>query len=270
MIMQGSVATEPCFYYTRPMKILINAATHGDEHIGLAVQSLLKCSFPEDSRLVYSIGNPKALLKNKRFVTQDLNRSFPGSPRGNYESRRAYTLVKELKKADIVIDIHSTTSDLADALIVTKLDAETKKCIRAIRPKYLLVMNATKGKALIDYAKVGIAFEYGKESDKRAAIATFNGIKRLLVVLEREKKTLSKIGKNFAQPICFDVFKAVRKPQDAELAAGVKNYKLIKKGQQYGISGGAALIATESFYPILFGEKKYKDIFGFAARRIRI
>ena len=38
--------------------------------------------------------------------------------------------------------------------------------LNAVKPKYVLYMSMNKQNALISSAKVGLAFEYGKDNDK--------------------------------------------------------------------------------------------------------
>ena len=154
-------------YLNSTMKIILNILTHGDEEIGLKVAKEIKKLNIVEKFFSIQIANEKAAKLSKRFIDQDLNRSFPGKSNGNYEQRLASKLLPVIKSADIVLDIHSTTSNLKDALIVTKLDKETLKYIKIIQPKYALLMNITKSNALISNAKVGLAFEYGKDKNVR-------------------------------------------------------------------------------------------------------
>ena len=128
-------------------------------------------------------------------------------------------------------------------------------------------MRATKKNALMSDAKVGIAFEYGRNSDKKALRNINSAIKRLLTHLGmadiRTKKSANKTK-------WFDVRSTVQKPKGAFLIKSVKNYKFIKKGSVYGMLGKTPITAQEDFYPILFGDKNYHDIFGFAARLYKI
>lgn len=249
------------------MKIILNIATHGDERIGLAVAREIEKLSLRDTELVVQIANEKALKLGVRFIDQDLNRSFPGKKEGNHEERLAFELSKAITRADIVIDIHSTTSDLKDAVIVTKLDGPTIACVNAIAPKYALVMTATKDNALISQARIGIAFEYGKDNDPVALKKTILGIQRLLShvgALEQRVRASSRVATRF-----FDVASTVPKPDGFVLLKGVKNYQLLRAGTAYATNGTEQLVADEDFYPILFGEKKYKDYFGFRATEVR-
>ena len=242
------------------MKILLNIATHGNERIGQKVAKELKKLNIDKNILVMQIANERALKLNKRYINQDLNRSFPGKKNGNYEERRAYILSPLIKSADIVIDIHSTTSALKDAFIVTRLNSKTKEYIKVLQPKYVLIMNATKNNALISQAKVGIAFEYGKDNDPAVIKKIVLGIKRLLRYLEiidinlPEDRTSTKY---------FNVISAIKKPKGYKVLKKIKNYKIVHKGEVYAKKNNLKLVADEDFYPIIFGEKNYKDIFGF-------
>lgn len=247
------------------MKILLNILTHGDELIGLKVAEEIKKLNINDQIITIQIANPEAYEQGKRFVDQDLNRAFPGKPNGNYEQRRAHQLLPVIKAADIVIDIHSTTSQLRDALIVTKLDEPTLKCIRAIQPKYALVMEATGNQALISHAAIGLAFEYGQEGSQAVVSKVVEGIKRLLHAVGAIDQSPS--AKN-TQTKYFRVTSEVKKSPGFQLLDHIKNYTIVRQGEVYAVKGNHKLTATEDFYPILFGQDNYEDIFGFKGAKL--
>ncbi len=245
-------------------KIILNICTHGDEKIGLAVVKAVENLRIKNGELIVNIANKKALKLNRRFVDQDLNRTFPGKRNGNHEERLAYKLLPLIKSADIVIDIHSTTSELKDALIVTKIDKATKEYIRIIDPKYVLNMKVLSKGNLISAAKVGLAFEYGKDKDKKVLNKIIVGIKNLLIY---EKMIESPKTKTENKITFFSIYKQVEKPTGAKLKKEIKNYKLIRKNQTYANIRHKKIIAKEDFYPILFGNNNYENIFGFAAKK---
>jgi succinylglutamate desuccinylase len=244
------------------MKIILNILTHGNETIGLAVAKELKKNKIIHGTLLVHTANELAYKRKVRFIDEDLNRAFPGNPKGNHEQRLAYKILPRIMSADIVIDIHSTKSDLKDALIITTLNNKTRKLIEVINPKYVLLMSATKKNALISNAKVGIAFEYGKNGDKLALQKIVRDIERLLSRLKMISKTC-KAGRSKTK--WFDVHSTVPKTSKAKVLPSIQNYKLVKKNSVYAVAGKEKIKATEDFYPILFGSgKTYKDIFGFA------
>ncbi|MBU1545109.1 MAG: succinylglutamate desuccinylase/aspartoacylase family protein [Patescibacteria group bacterium] len=247
------------------MKIILNILTHGDERIGLKVAKEIRKLNIDRNILTVQIANSKAFKFRKRFIDQDLNRSFPGKKTGNYEERLAYKLSAAIKSADFVLDIHSTKSELKDAIIVTNLNDETLKYVKAIQPKYVLIMNATKNNALISQAKIGIAFEYGKDNNPDALKKIVADVKKLFshiglinVKLHRQRQVTN----------YFSVVSEVKKPKGYKLLKKIKNYKLIRKDEVFATNGKNYLVAEDSFYPILFGENNYKTIFGFRGKRM--
>jgi len=244
------------------MKILLVIATHGNEKIGLKVaKEIEKLNI---DNLVVKIGNEKALKLNKRYIDQDLNRSFPGKRNGDYEERRAFELSPIIKSADIVIDIHSTTSNIKDTLIVSKLNKEMLLCIKSIQPKYVIIMEKSKN-SLISQAKIGISFEYGKDNSMIALKKIVLDIKKLLNHFGLIKAILPK---NKTATKYFNVTSIVPKPKGYKLLNKIKNYTLVKKGTAYATNKNKKLIADEDFYPILFGEKNYKNYFGFKGKYV--
>lgn len=245
------------------MKVILNILTHGDETVGVAVAKEIKKNKIEKGELIIHIANELAYKNKKRFLDEDLNRAFPGKIDGSHEQKLAYKIFPLIKSADIVIDIHSTKSGLKDALIVTKLNNKTREYVNIINPKYLLLMRATKNNALISNAKVGIAFEYGHNKDIEAKQKIIYDIEKLLSYLGIISK---KVRKSKNKTKWFNVYNTVPKEQSAKLLPNIKNYKLITKNTVYALLGKEKIKASEDFYPILFGEKSYKDIFGFAAK----
>lgn len=248
------------------MKIILNILTHGDEKIGLRVARELKKLNINEEVFSIQIANEKAAKLGKRFIDQDLNRSFPGKSNGNYEQRLARKLLPTIKSADIVLDIHSTTSNLKDAIIVTKLDKKTLKYIKIIQPKYALLMNITKSNALISNAKVGLAFEYGKDKDMMVAKKIVRDIKK---VLASAGLINFRYSKNKNKTKFFSVDSEFKKEKGDKLFSGIKNYQLVKKGKIVAKRGDSLIIAKKDFYPILFGENNYKEIFGFQGRFLK-
>jgi len=247
------------------MKIILNILTHGNERIGLEVVKEIEKLNIDKNILIVQIANERAFELQKRFIDQDLNRSFPGKKYGNHEQKLAYKISPIIKSADIVIDIHSTKSELKDAVIVTKIDMATKKCIKAIQPKYVLVMNATRDIALISQAKIGLAFEYGKDNDLIALKKIVMDIKKLFYHCGLINIKLSK-SKTITQ--YFDIVSEVAKPKGHKLLKKIKNYKIVCSGEIFATNGKHQLIAEEDFYPILFGDKDYENIFGFKGKKI--
>ncbi len=89
------------------MRILVMGGMHGDETLGIELAELLKRRpiVDVDSVLL----NQQAIDAKRRFVNQDLNRSFPGDVTSDdYETRRAAEVLMMCDGYDVVFDFHNT------------------------------------------------------------------------------------------------------------------------------------------------------------------
>jgi len=257
-------------------KILIVAATHGHETLGVGLLEKIKGT-PFIQNVDTLIGNERALAANTAYIESDLNRVFPGKINGTYEERRAYEISKVINNYDIVIDIHSTNTTTFgenSMLIVTKINKVVKKCISIIKPPKLVYMNYMNKNALISGAKAGIAFEYGSNNDRLAEDAILDAIYTVLEYFGNLPKKNACKEVPFKNEIdiyeVYDVYSKI-KNKSFTLDSQIQNFYKVIKGQRIGnYEDNLTIKAEESFYPILFGENRYKKIIGFKAKKCPI
>jgi predicted deacylase len=98
--------------------LFISAAIHGDELNGVEIiRRLLKRPSIKSLRgtvIAVPIVNVHGFLDQSRYLPdrRDLNRSFPGSPKGSIAARLANTFLKEVVlKSDFGIDLHTGAID---------------------------------------------------------------------------------------------------------------------------------------------------------------
>lgn len=99
----------------RPGPVLfVSAAIHGDEILGVEViHRLINLKHIRRIRgtlLLVPVVNVFGFIAHDRYLPdrRDLNRSFPGAPKGSLAARIAHTFMKEIvERADFGIDIHS-------------------------------------------------------------------------------------------------------------------------------------------------------------------
>jgi succinylglutamate desuccinylase len=107
-------------------KIAIVGGTHGNELTGVyAIEKLTK--FPERLRqysfeVMTLLANPQAVTANRRYIDRDLNRSFDNDDLVNaelsgYEEKRAKEIALELQDVDLIIDLHSSTSNMGVTIL---------------------------------------------------------------------------------------------------------------------------------------------------------
>lgn len=250
---------------TKPI-VAIVGCVHGDELIGKKIIEALKKIKIKRGALMTIIGNEKALKLKQRFVDQDLNRSFPGKERGNYEEHLAYILKNKIASADYVIDIHSTITTVKNLAIITRKNKKTLELINLLSPRRVALIDRVIGKkALTYYCKAGISLEYGKDGDR---LVYDKILKDIMVLLKKLGMINFKTKMVSVKPELYRINETIKKQNGFKINNEIKNFKLIKKGDLIASSDSKSIKAKTNFYPILFGKNSYKDIYGFTAKKV--
>ncbi len=154
-----------------PKRVIIIGGTHGNEWTGITIlqnyQDFLKNKFPE-LELEFIFANPEAYKIEKRFKDEDLNRScqFLNENRSTYEQKRAIEIQKIIQKEPcVVIDLHTTTSNMGNTLIISNENAENLTLAGLVQEnlpetKILLAPDLLK-KYLISQSSFGLMIEVG-------------------------------------------------------------------------------------------------------------
>lgn len=246
--------------------VAIIGCLHGDELIGKRVISTLKKVKIKNGRLITIIGNERAVRMKRRFVNQDLNRSFPGVKNGNHEECLAHDLRSKLSDVDFVIDIHSTTTNVRDLAIITRKNKKTLELVNLFSPKRVALIVANIGKKALTYhCKAGISLEYGKDKDSNVEKKILRDIMTMLANLDMVDFK-SKVKKNSSE--FYKITGLIKKQVGFELNNEIKNFKIVKTGNLIALNGLKKKKAKFDFYPILFGKNSYRDIYGFAAEKV--
>jgi succinylglutamate desuccinylase len=234
------------------MKIAVVCCLHGTEPYGMEVIKRLPSHIPS------FIGNKKALNKNRRFIENDLNRSFPGNKLGGYEDKQAYYLCKELKEFDYVIDLHSSSNNCPLFGIITNPNKYKIELAKKLGLKRLVIMNESiaSGKALIDSVNCGISLEVGPH----------NRVKNVEEVLDLIYNLVE--DKNYSENLeIYEVFKIVKKEKENIL---ITNFEEVKEKQIIAKNSTGNQLAEKDFVAILVGEQAYKEILCLAAKKIKL
>lgn len=117
-------------------RVAIVGGTHGNEWTGIYLIKKFQ-QFPElitrsSFETLTLFGNPAAIALNRRYVDQDLNRCFTPEDLSNSalttcEDQRAREIAaqlgpKEQPQADIILDLHSTTSNMKLSILPSTLN----------------------------------------------------------------------------------------------------------------------------------------------------
>jgi aspartoacylase len=111
-----------------PSRVIIVGGTHGNEWTGITIvkhyQDSLKKKFPQ-LELEFLFANPESYNLNKRFKDEDLNRAFQflDQNKASYEHTRAREIKSLIQKKEcLVIDLHTTTSNMGKTIIISEFN----------------------------------------------------------------------------------------------------------------------------------------------------
>lgn len=177
-------------------EILIIAATHGDEKIGIEVINELKKE-KLNNFFDYMIANSKALEINKRYLDKDLNRSYPGKKFSRfYEKRVAYRNLMMAKKYRYVIDIHEASKGKDDFIIVPKENLKINFPLNYIKLNTILLWPDPKG-SISQALNNAVELEFGsKNRDRKEMInKAVRIIKNFIYCINKNEKVEVKENK---------------------------------------------------------------------------
>ncbi|MGK7885223.1 MAG: aspartoacylase [Crocosphaera sp.] len=163
--------------YTRVKKVALIGGTHGNELIGVYLIKKFKNDLSLTERdsfeTITLLGNPKAIKARERYIDTDLNRCFRDEDLDkndftNYEQLLAKQHKKHLidqEAVDIIIDIHTTTSDMGMTLILHDNNPFLLQLVAYLCHLYpsinVLQYSNSQPCQLRSLAKIGLGIEVG-------------------------------------------------------------------------------------------------------------
>lgn len=247
---------------TGPNTVIIGG-THGDERVGVEVVKKLNewLSLKKDfyGSITCVFGNPKAIELRQRGTTsgRDLNRYFidedlQATPTENdtYDLIRARELSDVLRKADIVLDIHGTSSPSPAFLACGKPDERFKTLTNVFDVQSVLVDSdhiiakdlGLPVRGTIDYfvekhGGCAIVYETGKEDDLTRLDIVF---KEVLAFLQQTNGLKDETIQVIKKPAHQQTFYLLRESVQATsipfvfLPETSNGFSIIKNGQIIG------------------------------------
>jgi predicted deacylase len=182
-------------------RVWLDAAIHGDELNGIEIiRELIPRLKPREiagTVVAVPIVNVFGFLNGTRYLPdrRDLNRSFPGSPRGSLTAQLAHLFVTEVvKRCDIGLDFH-TGSDHRTNLPQLRVDLgnpEVARLAQAFAPPVLVDANQRDGSLRTLCSQLGIpllVFEGGEALRFNDGVirAGVEGTLRVLAALDMVK-----------------------------------------------------------------------------------
>lgn len=233
-------------------QILIIAATHGDEPLGLKVIKNLK---KQKLNRYFNclIANPAALKINTRFVETDLNRSYPGNPDSKlYEERLAAKNLALAKQYKYIIDIHSASQGMDDFIIIPRTKFNPKDFpIQLLDLNRIILWPDPKG-PLSEVMLNSLELEFGIKSKKynEVALKATNIVADFILRFNESNFKLAEKNQNF-----YLVYGRLYQKKFSGQIENLKDFESIT-------------IGDEKFYPLLTGQYLGEGIVCYKMKKI--
>jgi predicted deacylase len=243
-------------------EVAIVGAIHGDEPCGaVAVEALLAADLDVERPVKLIVANERAIDREVRYVEEDLNRAFPGSPdAGTHEGRLAHELLAEIRGCE-TLSLHSTQSHPEPFALVEELDGYGRSICPYLSIEALVETAGYSGGRLISYPGV-IELECGRQGSAAAAENAERLAREFLVavgVLSGETEPPHQ------RPLSvFRLDQQIPKPKAERYEVFVENFQRVPEGERFAAADGDPLFAEYPFYPILLSAYGYRNVFGYA------
>lgn len=223
--------------------LAIVCCQHGDEVFGQKVFEYYKNQL-QGIRLIFA--NEEAYKQEQRYIDDDLNRSFPGDPKGNREEQLAAQILPHIKDVRYVLDIHTTTSGVVMTPIICNESGDVKSILNLTSSREVASMgNGIADHSLIGQVAAGVSLEFNKDYAKTEA--ALDEVKQVVFGL------LNEVTHEPQERQIFDIQGSIS--ADQQLEPDVANFKKDE------LLGG---------YPFLLHERSYKPKKGFYAKSYRV
>jgi len=236
--------------------VLVTGGIHGSEYASIDAVVRLGASLDPRSVkgqiLCLPVMNPSAFWERTAYVSPvdnlNLNRVFPGKPKGSFSERLAYHLVQRaMRHADAYIDMHG--GDVPEALVPFniyyetgngEIDTKSRSMAEAFGAPALIVQRSegapVSGLAYATAAMLGVPAMIAEDGgagqyDSDVAVRMLRGLENVLRSLE----ALEGPVRNVPPPRRFDRFVWVRSREAGFFRAQVKVGEEVAAGQRLGI-----------------------------------
>lgn len=244
-------------------EIAIVAGVHGDEPCGVRAIERLLDDRPRVTRPVKLIVvNEEALEAQVRFVDEDLNRAFPGDPNAQtHEGRLAHELVSELEGC-LTFSMHSTQSYSEPFAIVNEVsDLAREICPQLPVAAMVETGNFAEGRLFSSVDTIEV--ECGLQGSETAAENADRLTRAFLTAVDALP------GDTIARELpVYQLVDRIPKTRADTYEVFVENFQRVDEGAPFAAADGDTQIAAEPFYPVLMSSYGYRDVFGYAAKKL--
>ncbi|MCB1063582.1 MAG: succinylglutamate desuccinylase/aspartoacylase family protein [Verrucomicrobiae bacterium] len=232
--------------------LLVSAALHGDEIIGVEViRRLLRSTALKRLRgdlIVVPVVNMPAFLSHSRYLPdrRDLNRLFPGSPKGSLGGRLAYAFLNQVvMQCTHAIDMHTGAVGRPNLpqIRVSPGDHEGYEMAKAFKPPVVIETSLRAGslrETLYSRAKPCILYEAGEahrlDSDAvRYGLRGVVSVMRYLEMLPQEKRAEGGFSSRRSRTVVSTMTSWSRAPRGGVFAPEVGLGKAVTPNMELGV-----------------------------------
>jgi predicted deacylase len=236
--------------------VLVTAGVHGSEYVSIDAAVRLGASLnPRSVKgqvLCLPVMNPSAFWERTAYVSPvdnlNLNRVFPGKPKGTFSERVAHCLVERaVRHADAFIDLHG--GDIPEALVPFNLwyetgnaavDEKSRRMAEIFGAAALITQRSSgapvAGLAYATAAMLGVPAMIAEDGgagqyESGAALRMLEGVENVL----RSLDVLDESVRNVPPPRRFDRFSWVRSREAGFLRSEVKVGDEVAAGKRLGV-----------------------------------
>ncbi|MFB6145106.1 MAG: succinylglutamate desuccinylase/aspartoacylase family protein [Candidatus Nanohaloarchaea archaeon] len=226
---------------------------HGDEPAGKrAIERFLEEDWDVDKPVQFVIGNPKALVRDVRYIDTDLNRAFPGDEDSELYEDQLAAKIYEKVEGTTLLDIHTTHSSPEIFVNTGSLDERNVEMAKNAGAKYV-VWYPDSASSLTSCVG-GVNVECGYQHSDAAAKNAYKVIVNFLAaegVIEAEFER--------SEP---QFFRHTGDVSGGDWLFLAENFQKVEEGEVFARRDGERLEAEEDFYPVLMSSYGYEHMLG--------
>ncbi|WP_200764109.1 aspartoacylase [Nitrosophilus alvini] len=263
-------------------KVAIVGGVHGNELTGAYLvkkwQKNPEIFKKQSLDISVFLGNPKACEINRRYVDQDLNRSFSkrvleDHSLPEYEANRAKVLKELISGHSFLIDLHTTTANMGMTLVLSKKDPYSERVAAILAEKFddikiLRWLSNDEGDFINTLTPHGFTIEAGPIPQGVLRADIFQRCEE--IVYETLKIISNDINQyETKETVVYDIVKTVDYPRTAagEIEAIIhpslqdRDYKALNSGDPIFVTFDGKVIPYEgeTFYPVFINEAAYYE-----------
>lgn len=243
---------------------VILAGVHGDERGGIdAFKKILSTLAIEKGKVFLGYGNPRAILVNKRFTEQNLNRMFKEEislsegEKQSYEYERAQYIKQYLNQADALLDLHSSYVPNSKPFIIC--EPKAYNIVEFLKPNIVVSGFDKIQPGGTDYymnkkGGIGICVECGYLSDVESVSIATESILGFLMARGHTSGDMIRVDKKY-----FNIYEMYMTKTDTfKRAEQFRDFDTLQSGALIGLDGAREIFAPKESI-ILFAKDCIKS-----------